>query len=60
MARSAEAERLASLEPEGEAKTELLNLARSWREVAAKYEYVDKLENFLKIHHPADQSTREH
>jgi hypothetical protein len=35
-------------------------LASSWREVAAQYEYVDKLENFLKTHHPADQPTREH
>ena len=60
MARSAEAERLAAIEPDGAAKTELLNLASSWREVAAKYEYVDKLENFLKTHHPADQPTREH
>ena len=60
LARSAEAERLAALEPDGAAKTELLNLASSWREVAAKYEYVDKLENFLKTHDPADQPTREH
>ena len=60
MARAAEAERLAAIEREGTAKTELLNLASSWREVAAKYEYVDKLENFLKTHHPADQSTRKH
>ncbi len=60
LARAAEAERLAALEPEGEAKTELLNLASSWREVAVKYEYADRLESFLKTHHPADQPTREH
>ena len=60
MARSAEAERLAAIEPDEAAKTELLNLASSWREAAAQYEYVDKLENFLKTHRPADYPTREH
>ena len=43
-------ERLASRETEPVAKTEFLELARGWREVAASYEYVEKLENFLKTH----------
>jgi hypothetical protein len=60
LARSAEAERLAAIEPDEVAKTELLDLASTWRQIAASYEYVAKLENFLKAHHPPDQPTREH
>ena len=48
--RAAEAERLASREIEPAAKAELLELARGWRQVAVSYEYVQKLENFLKVH----------
>ena len=44
--RAAEAERLASLEDDAAAKAELLQMAESWRQVAADYEYVEKLENF--------------
>jgi hypothetical protein len=48
--RAAEAERLASCEVDPVAKTELLDLASGWRQVAVSYEYVQKLENFLKTH----------
>jgi hypothetical protein len=58
LARSAEAERLAELESDAAAKAELLSLASSWRQVAAKYRYVAKLEGFLKAHHPADYPVR--
>ena len=54
LARSAEAERLAAFEPDGAAKTELLELASSWRQVATSYEYVGKLESFLKTHKASD------
>ena len=57
---SAEAEWLAAIEPDPAAKTELLNLASSWRELAAKYEYVAKFENFLKTYRPANQPTHKH
>ena len=46
--RAALAERLASRETDPAAKTELLELASSWRQCAVSYEYVQKLENFLK------------
>ena len=46
--RAAAAERLASREIEPAAKAELLELASGWRQVAVSYEYVQKLENFLK------------
>ncbi len=46
--RAATAERLASREVEPVAKDELLELASGWRQVAVSYEYVQKLENFLK------------
>ena len=46
--RAAAAERLASREVEPAAKDELLELASGWRQVAVSYEYVQKLENFLK------------
>jgi len=46
--RAAVAERLALLETDPAAKTELLEHASSWRQCAASYEYVQKLENFLK------------
>ena len=59
LARSAEAERLAEIEPDAAAKAELLSLASSWRQVAAEYQYVAKLESFLKAHHPADYPARE-
>ena len=60
LTRAAEAERFAAILTERQAKTELLNLASGWREVAAQYEYVDKLDTFLKTyrHHPANQSRR--
>ena len=48
--RAAEAERLASQEPDRKAKAELLHLASNWRQVAADYEQVEKLENFLKTY----------
>ena len=60
LARSAEAERLAALEPNESAKTELRDLALTWRQIAASYEYVAKLESFLKTHPPADQPMRKH
>ena len=47
--RAAEAERLAACELEPAAKAELMELASSWRNVAADYQYVQKLDNFLKI-----------
>jgi hypothetical protein len=46
--RAAAAERLAMGETDPAAKTELLELAGSWRQCAVSYEYVQKLENFLK------------
>ena len=39
---------MASREVEPVAKDELLELASGWRQVAVSYEYVQKLENFLK------------
>jgi len=51
---------MAAFEPDGAAKTELLELASSWRQVATSYEYVGKLENFLKTHHKGDQPGRMH
>ena len=48
--RAALAERLASRETKPVAKAEFLELARGWRQVAADYECVEKLENFLKTH----------
>ena len=52
--RAAEAERLASLEIEPVSKAELMEMASSWREVAAGYQYVEKLERFLKTHRVPD------
>ena len=46
--RAALAERLAFREADPVAKAELLDLAGSWRQCAVSYEYVQKLENFLK------------
>jgi hypothetical protein len=46
--RAAAAERLAFREADLVAKAELLELAGSWRQCAVSYEYVQKLENFLK------------
>jgi len=46
--RAAAADRLALRETDPAAKTELLELAGSWRQCAVSYEYVQKLENFLK------------
>jgi hypothetical protein len=60
LARSAEAERLAEIEPNESAKTELRDLALTWRQVAASYEYAAKLESFLKTQNPASQRTRKH
>ena len=51
--RAAEAERLAAIETDPAAKTELLELASSWRQCAANYKYAAKLETFLKTHRPA-------
>ena len=50
MDRAEEAERLTPCEVDPVAKTELLELASSWRQVAVNYEYIQKLENFLKTH----------
>jgi len=58
--RAAEAERLAASEIEPSAKAELLELASSWRKVAADYEYVQKLENFLKTHRVTKASPPTH
>ena len=52
--RAAAAERLASREIEPVAKAELLELASGWRKVAVGYEYVEKLENFLKTYKAPD------
>ena len=52
--RAALAERLASRETDPAAKTELLEMASSWRQCAASYEYVQKLENFLKTFRAPD------
>jgi hypothetical protein len=46
--RAAEAERLASCEVDPVAKTELLELASGWRQVALSYQYVERLEKFLQ------------
>ena len=43
------ADELASRETDPAAKTELLEFASGWRQCADGYEYVEKLENFLKI-----------
>ena len=48
------AERLASRETEPVSKAELMEMASSWREVAAGYQYVEKLERFLKTHRAPD------
>jgi len=52
--RAAAAERMALRENEPVAKAELMEMARSWREVAAGYQYVEKLERFLKTHRASD------
>jgi hypothetical protein len=57
--RAAEAERLASQEPDRKAKAELLHLASTWRQVAADYEHVEKLEKFLETY-KAPASLSEH
>jgi hypothetical protein len=49
--RAAEAERLASRETDPAAKAELLDFAKQWRQVADDYQYVEKLETFLRTHH---------
>ena len=41
-------------EPDRKAKADLLHLASTWRQVAANYEYVEKLENFLNEHKVPD------
>ena len=46
--RAAEAEQLASREADPVTKAELQELANGWRKVAADYQYVEKLENFMK------------
>ena len=57
--RAAVAERLAARENEPVAKAEFLELASGWRKVAADYQFVEKLDNFLKIYKAPDgpQST---
>jgi hypothetical protein len=60
LARAAEAERLAAAETDKAAKAELLTLADNWRQMANGYEYVEKLEGFLKAHSPSKQSLRKH
>ena len=54
------AERLASRETEPVAKAELLDLASGWRQVAVSYEYVERLENFLKTHKAPKGPQSEH
>ena len=58
--RAAAAERLASREVDPVAKAELLELASGWRQVAVSYEYVEKLDNFLKIHKAPDEPLSAH
>lgn len=58
--RAAAAERLAAREGEPAAKAELLELAGGWRQVAADYQYVQKLENFLKTHRVTKASLPAH
>ena len=58
--RAAEAEQLASREADPVAKAELQGLANDWRQVAADYQYVEKLENFLKIHRLPDGPLCQH
>ena len=60
LARSAEAERLAAAETDEAAKAELLMVASNWRQMANGYEYVEKLESFLRTHTPSSRSSREH
>ena len=60
LARAAEAERLASHETNPATKTELLELASSWRQCAASYEYVQKLENFMKQFKAPDKPMSAH
>ena len=58
--RAALAERLASREDDPTAKTELLELAGSWRQCALSYEYVQKLENFLENFKAPDRPMSAH
>jgi len=58
--RAALAERLASREVDPTAKTELLELASSWRQCAVSYEYVQKLENFLETFKAPDRPMSAH
>ena len=51
--RAAEADRLAACEVEPVTKAELMELASSWRKVAADYQYVEGLESFLKTYKAA-------
>ena len=59
LARAAEAERLAAAETDEATKAELLTVAKNWRQMASGYEYVEKLESFLK-QLPSAQSLHEH
>ena len=58
--RAAEAERLASQENDAGAKAELLDFAKQWRQVADDYQYVEKLETFLKRHNGRPVQASEH
>ena len=48
--RAAAAERMALREKEPMAKAELAQLASGWRKAAADYQFVEKLDNFLKVY----------
>jgi hypothetical protein len=58
--RAALADRLAALETEPVAKAELVELASGWRKVAADYQFVEKLDNFLKIYKAPDGPQLKH
>jgi len=58
--RAAEAEQLASREADPMTRAELQELANGWRKVAADYQYVEKLETFLKTHKLPEGPLSEH
>ena len=58
--RAADAERLAFGVREPVAKAEFVELASSWRKVAADYQYVERLDNFLKTYKAPDGPLSKH
>ena len=58
--RAAEADQLASREADPVAKAELQELANAWRKVAADYQYVEKLENFMETFKAPDKPMSAH